>query len=154
MGETMANFELAIPTVLTNEGGYVNDPDDPGGETNFGISKRSYPSLDIKHLTVEDATAIYLRYFWKFGGIEDQAVATKLFDAYVNMKSHAIKAAQEVTQLPIDGVYGPHTEAAINNMAGFLAAYRNRLVQYYLDIVTFNPEDAKFLDGWLRRARQ
>ena len=56
----MAEFKLAIPRVITNEGGYVNDPDDPGGETKYGISKRSYPALDIKNLTVEQATAIYL----------------------------------------------------------------------------------------------
>ena len=44
----MAEFSLAIPIVLENEGGYVDDPNDPGGETNFGISKRSYPNVDIK----------------------------------------------------------------------------------------------------------
>ncbi len=150
----MANFELAIPVVLKNEGGYVNDPDDAGGETNFGISKSSYPNVDIKNLTVEEASAIYKRDFWKFDGINDQAAATKLFDAYVNMKSHAIKAAQEVTQQTVDGVYGPHTEAAINNSANFLADFRARLVQYYKEIVEYNPEDEKFLAGWLRRAQQ
>ena len=64
-----SSFDLAIPIVLENEGGYVNDPADPGGETKYGISKRSYPALDIKNLTVEQATAIYLRDFWQFGGI-------------------------------------------------------------------------------------
>lgn len=150
----MANFELAIPIVLKNEGGYVNDPADPGGETNFGISKRSYPNVDIKNLTEAEASVIYQRDFWKFDGINDQAVATKLFDAYVNMKSHAIKAAQEVVQQTVDGIYGAHTEAAINNTEDFLTKFRARLVQYYQQIVEFYPEDEKFLNGWLRRANQ
>ena len=47
-----SSFDLAIPIVLENEGGYINDPNDPGGETKYGISKRSYPALDIKNLTV------------------------------------------------------------------------------------------------------
>jgi lysozyme family protein len=150
----MASFELAIPIVLANEGGYVNDSADPGGETNFGISKHSYPDVDIKNLTVESASAIYLRDFWKFGGITDQAVATKMLDSYVNMKSHAIKAAQEVSGQVVDGVYGPHTESAINNTTDFLTQFRARLVQYYQEIVEYNPESKKFLVGWLRRANQ
>ena len=48
-------FEEIIDNVLESEGGYVNDKDDPGGETNMGISKRAYPDLDIKNLTREEA---------------------------------------------------------------------------------------------------
>ena len=51
-------FEEAVKSVLKHEGGYVNDPKDPGGETNFGISKRAFPDLDIKNLTEEDAIEI------------------------------------------------------------------------------------------------
>ena len=111
-----SSFDLAIPVVLENEGGYVNDPADPGGETKYGISKRSYPALDIKNLTVEQATAIYLRDFWQFDGIIDQRVANKLFDAYVNLKHRAILYAQQIVfkSLTPDGVYGPETEDALN----------------------------------------
>src|ERR1039458_5408099 len=106
----MADFNLAISIVLTNEGGLVDDPNDPGGLTNYGISKASYPNLDIKNLTVAQATAIYLRDFWLFGGIVNQAVATKLFDAYVNMRHDAIKIAQGIVGAVVDGGYGVHTE--------------------------------------------
>ena len=58
MGRDMIGSTEAIEHVLKFEGGYVNDPDDPGGETNFGISKRSYPDLDIAALTVADAVEI------------------------------------------------------------------------------------------------
>ena len=56
------NFEDAFDRLISHEGGYVNDPLDPGGETKFGISKRSYPTLDIAALTREDARAIYRIY--------------------------------------------------------------------------------------------
>jgi len=52
-------FEQIINDVLEHEGGYVNDPLDKGGETNFGIAKRWYPDLDIKALTKNDAVNIY-----------------------------------------------------------------------------------------------
>ena len=52
------NFADALDLVLRHEGGYVNSPKDPGGETNFGISKKSYPYLDIKKLTKTDASVV------------------------------------------------------------------------------------------------
>ena len=154
---TMSDFYLAIPGVLRNEGGYVNDPTDPGGETNFGISKRSYPDIvDIKSLTVEEATAIYLRDFWLFGGIIDQGVANKMLDSYVNMRHAAIKIAQRIAGVAVDGAYGPNTEAAINTMdpGFFLGKFRAALASYYQAIVANNPAEEKFLVGWLRRAAQ
>ncbi|KWT77357.1 glycosyl hydrolase 108 family protein [Candidatus Magnetominusculus xianensis] len=61
---TEAYYTAAVRFVLDAEGGYVNDPDDPGGETKYGISKRAYPSLDIKSLTIEDAKRLYRRDYW------------------------------------------------------------------------------------------
>lgn len=152
----MADFNLAIPIVLANEGGYVNDPLDPGGETKYGISKRSYPNVNIASLTVAQAEAIYLRDFWLFGGITTQAVATKLFDAYVNMRHDAIKIAQRIVSAVVDGSYGPHTEATINamNPSDFLWEFRHDLAAHYQAIVAANPSEGKFLPGWLRRANQ
>ena len=60
----MSNFDDFIGRVLTHEGGYVLDPRDPGGETRWGISKRSYPHVDIKNLSRESAVGIYRRDFW------------------------------------------------------------------------------------------
>ena len=57
-------FRKAIEVILKYEGGYVNDPNDLGSETNFGISKRSYPNVDIKNLTKEQAIEIYHRDWW------------------------------------------------------------------------------------------
>jgi len=153
----MADFYLAIPNTLRNEGGYVNDSDDPGGETNFGICKRDYPEVDIKNLTEAQAEAIYLRDFWKFDGIVNQMLANKVFDMYVNIKHSAIRILQRLLSgLAIDGEYGPDTEEEVNAAKSFplLVRYQEALEQHYRDIVAKNPKDAKFLDGWIARARQ
>jgi hypothetical protein len=60
----LAEFEQAVEFTLAWENGYTNNPDDPGGETKYGISKRSYPTLDIFNLTLEQAKAIYYRDYW------------------------------------------------------------------------------------------
>ena|ERR1700675_2670071 len=153
----MARFDDAIPTVLNNEGGYVFDPADPGGETKFGISKHSYPNLDIKNLTVEDAVAIYRRDFWMFDGVNDQTLATKIFDTYVNEEHTGIRILQQCLYMPsIDGIWGTHTCGAVNSASpvGLLITYREALAQHYRNVVLANPAEAKFLNGWLRRAAQ
>src|SRR5690606_39725856 len=85
---TDERFLRAVEVVLEHEGGYVNDPRDPGGETNWGISKRAYPDLDIANLTRTDAIAIYYRDWWQryeYDRLKDDAVVTKLLDMAVNM---------------------------------------------------------------------
>ncbi len=80
-------FLKAFDYVISNEGGYVFDKNDAGGETKYGISKKAYPALDIRALSLEDARKIYHRDFWlkgKFEQIEDKNVATQLFDFAVN----------------------------------------------------------------------
>jgi lysozyme family protein len=80
-------FQTALTFTLQEEGGYSFDPQDPGGETNFGISKRSYPHLDIKNLTIDQASDIYYRDYWMAAGcyrIKSETLAAKLFDLAVN----------------------------------------------------------------------
>lgn len=57
-------FESAVNAVLGEEGGYVNNPADPGGETNWGISKRAFPNVDIKNLSRDAAKALYKAHYW------------------------------------------------------------------------------------------
>ena len=151
----MASFELAIPIVLVNEGGLVDNPSDPGGLTNFGISQRSYPNVDIRNLTQDGAAAIYLRDFWKYDLVESQLMATKIFDMSVNMGHTAIRILQACLGVPADGIWGPGTCAAVNTANyGLINDYRLALGRYYQNIVLADPSKAQFLAGWLRRAAQ
>jgi lysozyme family protein len=160
----MADFQEAILIVLQHEGGYVNDPADSGGETNFGICKRSYPDLDIAHITRADAEAVYERDFWSpllLDQIVDQQIATKVFDtAVLTGKQRAVKILQRAVQsagggiVELDGVLGPKTIAAANASSPLLLlqSYRQLLVVFYNGLVRATPSDKKFLQGWLNRA--
>lgn len=154
----MDTFEIAIPTILRHEGGYTNDPDDAGLETNFGISKRSYPDLDIKNLTLVDACMIYRRDWWDrfgYGRLLDQSIATKVFDTAVNMGPvPAHKIAQEAASATIDGILGLESITAINaqQASALLPRMQDLQAARYREIAIERPQDAKFLNDWLDRA--
>jgi lysozyme family protein len=83
----MADFQTAVNLVLTHEGGYQPGlPGDPGGETNFGISKRWHPDLDIKNLTVQQASDIYQKEYWTPAMEQepDQRMSNALLDTAVS----------------------------------------------------------------------
>ena len=110
-------FDQAVGFVLKDqiEGGYVNDPRDPGGETNFGISKRSYPHVNIRDLTREDAVAIYKRDYWDACKCEElpPEIAVAVFDCAVNQGAGiAIRLLQKALRVTSDGIIGPKTMAA------------------------------------------
>ena len=156
----MAKFELSIDVILKNEGGYVNDPADPGGETNFGISKRQYPKLDIAKLAVEQAKLLYRQDYWKYDEIISQPVATKVFDMAVNMghgRAHRIlqEALQNVGEpVRIDGILGPQTIKAANGSEyeELLKEIRILVAVTYAQIAIARPTSRKFLYNWMRRA--
>jgi len=81
------DFEKALKFVLKWEGGYSNDPNDPGGETKFGICKRSYPELNISKLTLEQAKEIYYKNYWLKSGCDELPYPFNIivFDTAVNM---------------------------------------------------------------------
>jgi lysozyme family protein len=104
---------------MGNEGGYVNNPNDPGGETNWGISKRSYPNLDIANLTRDQAAQIYYTDLWTplNGDTLADGVAFQLFDFAVNSGIQtAIRAYQRALGVADDGHLGPLSLAASNSM--------------------------------------
>lgn len=157
------NFEQIITNVLKNEGSYVNDPTDMGGETNFGISKRSYPDVDIKNLTLDQAKTIYKRDFWdkqQYNNIDNIIIAAKIFDLSVNMgasKANILlqRALRSVgRKVNEDGILGIATLNAINKASSteLLAALRSEAAGYYRSIVVSKKEQSKFLQGWLNRA--
>ena len=113
------NFDTAIDRVLTNEGGYTPGVGDPGGETNFGIGKRSYPDVDIKNLTREQAIEIYRRDFWaKVDGADlPDDVMFQALDFAVNSGCEtAIRYLQRAAGVADDGHIGPVTIDALKAM--------------------------------------
>lgn len=113
-------FDDAFDRLLGHEGGYVNDPNDPGGETNWGISKRSYPNVDIKNLTRDGAKAIYLRDFWDRVHGEDlyDGVAFQTFDFAVHSGiGTAVRKLQAAIGVADDGWWGPVSIAAASAMS-------------------------------------
>lgn len=97
------------------EGGYANDPNDSGGETNFGISKAAYPNEDIRALTVERAQELYKRDYWDASGAEQlpETMAVAVFDSAVNQGvGVAVRLLQVALGVDVDGALGPKTVAA------------------------------------------
>ena len=70
----LMSFYIEIENVIKHEGGYVNDPSDPGGETKYGISKKAYPKVDIKNLTLDDAIEIYKDDYWLPAKVDRKSV--------------------------------------------------------------------------------
>lgn len=144
-------FRYAIAFTLHQEGGYVADLGDGAGATNFGITQRSYPNLDIAALTQEQAAGLYERDYWEALQCDrlPLAVAVATFDAAVNHGPQtAYKLLQGVVGVAQDGIPGPLTQAAAQAqrqtaVEGLLLA---RALRY-----SVNPNFAKFGRVWLRR---
>ena len=151
-------FEEIIEKVLDHEGGYSFDSKDLGGETNWGITKRFYPELDIKNLSKDDAKKIYYEDYWiknKVDKVPDH-IKYIYFDMCVNMgKKTATKILQRAAvskgkKISVDGGLGPITLNAIGNVEKErIRAYR---VKYYVDLVNKKPEQEKFYFGWFKRS--
>ena len=156
----MKSFKEIIEKVLEHEGGYVNDPKDLGGETKYGITKRFYPDIDIKNLTIEQAKEIYKKDYWDKNRVESlpQNLWHIYFDMCVNMgKRTAVKVLQRAAvnkgrKIEVDGGLGPMTIGALKGVE--LDRVRAFRVKYYVDLITARPEQEKFFLGWFRRATE
>ena len=151
-----ANYDKAFSLVISAEGGYNNNPNDPGGETNFGISKRQYPDVDIKNLTLAGAKGIYQRDYWNVikGDQLPWPLCAFVFDCAVNQgcDSTADFAAQKMLQnafgLTQDGILGPATLSATGRSGKFQEAkfMSLRALRY-----TKTNNFSTFGEGWLIR---
>ncbi len=136
--------------------GYVNDPNDPGGETKYGISKNENPSVDVTNLTWIQAQGIYYNRYWLAGKCDQlpPQVAILQFDACVNNGvGGATKFLQTALGVTVDGVIGPQTIAAanacdVNTLCTGMCTARKT---FYDNLVIARPSDQEYLDGWLRR---
>ena len=160
----MDNFDYAFKKTIGHEGGYQNDPKDRGnwttGEigkgqnkgTKFGISAMSYPKLDIRNLTLDQAKEIYKQDYW----IKSKApefptgVDFMAFDIAVNHGvGRAVRMIQEAAGVKADGIFGPKTNMAVRGqdrreLLANIATVRDK---FFADLN--NP---RFEKGWLRRS--
>jgi lysozyme family protein len=173
----MANFNLALSKVLSHEGGYVNDPDDLGGETYKGISRKSHSSwsgwaiidqnkikpnfpklIEANEKLRNLVEQFYFETFWKplkADEIQNQTSAESLFDFAVNAGNKtATKLAQYIVGTKADGIIGEKTLSKINSIdfGYFQAALTVAKLKYYLFIIQRRPTSKKFLLGWLSRS--
>lgn len=145
-------WETAISTTLQFEGGYVNDPNDSGGETNMGISKRAYPDVDIKNLTLQTAKNIYYFDYWlrcKCQFMPD-ALSIAVFDFAVNSGiKTAIKKLQMALGVSVDGIVGNQTIGACNRLPvkKVLDEYIRLRLEYLMKLKGWS----RYGNGWGRR---
>jgi lysozyme family protein len=163
-------FQAAIRRVLRWEGGLSDNPNDPGGRTNYGISLRwlehngidvdgdgQVSAKDVDALTPEKASVLYRRYFWspELDLLASDDVAIYVFDMNVNMgQDRAARIAQEAAGVGVDGKLGPKSVAAMNSLdqAALLAKMRELRASFYRNLAARKPALAVFLRGWLKRA--
>ena len=154
------NYQKCLETILHHEGGYVNHPKDPGGETNLGVTKRVYEehggTKDMKELTVEDVAPIYKKGYWDKMKGDDLPSCLDLFvfDFGVNAgPGRAAKFLQKMIGTTVDGGIGPMTLAKVNEyvdsngLEESIKQYQSARQEYYENLSTFNT----FGKGWTRR---
>ena len=157
----MSNFEKCLEIILHHEGGYVNHPKDPGGETNLGVTKRVYEewggTKDMKDLTVEDVAPIYKKNYWDRvrGNDLPNGLDLCIFDFAVNAgPGRAAKMIQKMIGVTVDGGIGPNTlralglyEEEVGGIAEVILEYQKQRQAYYESLSTFDT----FGRGWTRR---
>ena len=174
----MANFTDAFKITMHIEGGYANNPNDPGGETFMGIARKDNPNwsgwatidaiknthpanlnkaLEADAVLLQEIMAFYKANYWdvnETGLINNQQVANQVFDTAVNCGTGtAAKFLQEAAGVKVDGQVGSITIGAVNSanaedLYNKFIAYRK---QYYLDIISRKPSMAEFKNSWLSR---
>jgi len=163
-----SNYDKCLETILHHEGGYVNHPKDPGGETNLGVTKRVYVkwcmsndllTKDMKDLTVEDVAPIYKKNYWdKVKGDElPGGLDLCIFDFGVNAgPGRAAKYLQKMIGTVVDGGIGPNTLRTLkgyveeNGVEKTIEDYQAARQSYYEELSTFDT----FGKGWTRRVKE
>lgn len=161
-------FTDALHHVLKREGGYVNDPLDPGGATNQGITQAVYDDWrdsqhlvprTVRQLTPDEVATIYDTRYWDAVrgdelNAEDANCALQVFDMAVNAGvGRAIKLFQRALHQTEDGQLGFNTMSAYraSDKSVLRDAYAAERSRFYRSLVAQKPQLSKFLPGWLKR---
>lgn len=159
------NYQTCLEMILHHEGGYVNHPKDPGGETNLGVTKRVYEewtmsqdllTKDMKDLTVDDVAPIYRKNYWDRMKCDDMPAGLDLcvFDFGVNAGTgRSAKFLQTMIGTVADGGIGPNTLRALalyvesEGLEATIKNFQSERQSYYESLSTFET----FGRGWTRR---
>jgi lysozyme family protein len=160
-------FDACLQFVLKWEGGFSDDPDDPGGATNLGIIQTEYdayrqhkglPTQSVKSITHAEAAEIYTNNYWIPLKCPNMTPPLDLvmFDTGVNMGVRtAVRFLQTCLHVTVDGDFGPKTQAALDarksNIKPLVSAYLAARETRYHEIVAAHPKLGKFIKGWLNR---
>lgn len=165
----MQSVEQIAEEIVAREGGFVNDPDDPGGATNFGVTIHTMRRLgldldrdgnvdvgDVRALSRAQAVTIFIDHFYRRPGIAGlpEALRASVFDMYVNAGANAVKILQRLLRemgeaVDVDGLIGPQTQAAAARAAQAAPdhigdAYGIARRNYYLALADARPTSRKF----------
>lgn len=152
-------FDRIMPPIREAEGGYSNVPEDPGEETNMGISKHWYPNEDIKNMTHDRADLIFYKNFYKhfhIDNIKDERLASLVLSMAINHHVAAIQRLHTILGIKPGTIIGPATMKALENkteeeMLEIIEKYKQATKEYFLQKIKENPEKQKFHDGWMNR---
>ncbi|MBO9449595.1 peptidoglycan-binding protein [Tropicibacter sp. R16_0] len=165
----MLTVEQIAEEIVAREGGYVNDPDDPGGATNFGVTIYTMRRLgmdltgdgrvsvaDVKALTRDQAVEIFIEHYFKRPRIDrlPRIIQASVFDMYVNAGANAVKILQRLLRdmgftVSVDGALGPQTEGAAARAAeqgahAFRDAYGVARRNYYFRLADRRVQSRKY----------
>lgn len=158
------NYDTAFERVIGHEGKWQNNPKDRGNwttgvvgqgqlkGTKYGVSAMSYPQLDIKNLTLQQAKAIYYKDFWMrvSGDVLHNALVYQLFDAAINHgPGNAVRMLQRAVGVVDDGGMGPvtHRAVVVRGTDDTLKKFNAQRIRFFTKISTFD----EFGRGWMRR---
>jgi len=154
----MSDFKECLDLVLKFEGGWVNHKDDPGGETNLGVTKRvweewvGHPVSTMKNLTETDVAPLYEQKYWRpcYAEVLPRGLNFVVFSFGVNAgPGRSVKLLQQSIGCVPDGIIGPRTREQIrnSNIATLITQFSDARRQYYRSLKTFPT----FGRGWLAR---
>jgi len=159
----MAKIELLVPKILAFEGGYCNDPNDKGHETNMGVTLATYQSIfgsdktveDLKAMKVEQFTLVLKIYWdcWKADEIQNQSIAEILVDWVWASGKWGIIIPQRILAVEPDGIVGEKTIEALNNsdQPAIFDKIKTARFTFVNKIVNNDPTQKKFINGWTTR---
>ena len=152
------NFGHCLDLVLKSEGGWVNHPSDPGGETNLGVTKRvweewvGHPVESLKNLTKDQVAPLYEQKYWRpcYGEVLPRGLNYVVFSFGVNAgPGRSVKLLQQSIGVVPDGIVGPRVRTKIreSNVADIIKSFCEFRREYYKSLKNFPI----FGKGWLNR---